>query len=135
MDFRKTFRMLLVLALALSMVLVGYQLFSLPDDVPAQITLLSSQDHSNTANEGSSSTTATGVSGGQSANVSFPLDLNIATEEQLQQVPGIGPVLSQRIVAYRQSQGGFSSIDELIQVKGIGQKTLEKIRPYFVLNS
>ena len=55
------------------------------------------------------------------------LDLNTATLEELETLPGIGPVLGQRILDYRAEYGGFQTVDELIYVKGIGEKTLEKI--------
>lgn len=51
------------------------------------------------------------------------LDLNVATAEQLQELPGIGPVLSERIVEYRIEHGGFGSIAELKDVSGIGEAT------------
>jgi competence protein ComEA len=49
-----------------------------------------------------------------------PLNLNTATVEQLQELPGVGPVLAARIVDYRQRQGGFRSVEELLNVAGIG---------------
>jgi competence protein ComEA len=49
-----------------------------------------------------------------------PIDLNTATATQLDQLPGVGPVLAQRIVDYRTQHGGFHSTDELRQVSGIG---------------
>lgn len=57
----------------------------------------------------------------------FPLDLNAATGEMLEVLPGIGPVLAQRIVEYRDLNGPFRSLGELTKVEGIGQKKLEDI--------
>jgi competence protein ComEA len=57
------------------------------------------------------------------------LNLNQATERDLDGLPGIGARLAERIVAYRQSVGAFHSLDELRQVKGIGSKKFERIRP------
>ncbi|WP_160319053.1 ComEA family DNA-binding protein [Bifidobacterium aesculapii] len=57
------------------------------------------------------------------------VDLNTATLEQLDAVPGIGPVTAQKILDHRASIGRFSSVDQLLDVPGIGAKTLEKIRP------
>ncbi len=56
------------------------------------------------------------------------LDLNKATVESLEQLPGIGSVLAQRVVAHRRSVGGFRRIDDLLEVKGIGAKKFERIR-------
>lgn len=55
------------------------------------------------------------------------LDLNTATLEELDTLPGIGPVLGQRILDYREEFGGFQTVEELLYVKGIGEKTLEKL--------
>jgi competence protein ComEA len=62
--------------------------------------------------------------------VSWPLDLNQATQPQLEQVPGIGAVMAARILAFRQAQGRFNTYDELLKVNGIGPSKLEKFRPY-----
>lgn len=56
------------------------------------------------------------------------LDLNRATEQDFDALPGIGPKLAERIMAHRQSVGTFHSLDELRAVKGIGKKKFERIR-------
>lgn len=58
------------------------------------------------------------------------VDLNTADRQELMELPGIGEVLSQRILDFREEQGGFSSVEELVRVRGIGEKTLEKVRKY-----
>ena len=57
-----------------------------------------------------------------------PLDLNRATAQELTTLPGIGEVLAQRIVDYREAHGPFRSVEELIAVEGIGEGKLEKLR-------
>ena len=63
------------------------------------------------------------------------LDLNRATEEDFDALPGIGPRLAERILEYRKSAGAFHSLDELRAVKGIGKKTFERIRPLITVSS
>jgi competence protein ComEA len=58
-----------------------------------------------------------------------PVDLNTATIEQLDGLPGVGPVLAQRIVDWRTAHGRFSSVDALTDVSGIGERTLADLRP------
>jgi competence protein ComEA len=60
-----------------------------------------------------------------------PLDVNRATVEELQSLPGIGPALAERIVAAREEQM-FISLDDLVRVRGIGEATIERLRPLAV---
>lgn len=60
----------------------------------------------------------------------IPLDINKATTRDFEALPGIGPKLAERIVEARTRLGGFKSIDDLKQVKGIGEGKLERIRRY-----
>ncbi len=62
------------------------------------------------------------------AYASQPVDLNTATVQQLEQIKGIGPTRANAIVAYRSQHKRFSKVAELIQVKGIGAKTLAKLK-------
>jgi competence protein ComEA len=57
------------------------------------------------------------------------VDLNAATQSQLDALPGIGPVLAGRILQFRQEHGRFTSVDELGEVSGIGEAVLERLRP------
>jgi competence protein ComEA len=65
--------------------------------------------------------------------VNFPYDLNSATQNQLEQVPGIGPALAERILKYRTEHGKFNSYEDLLKVPGIGGAKLEKFRSYLVV--
>jgi competence protein ComEA len=58
-----------------------------------------------------------------------PVNLNTATIDQLQTLPGIGRATAQRILEYRQKAGGFKKIEELMNVKGIGEKSFLKLKP------
>ena len=58
------------------------------------------------------------------------ININSASAAQLTELPGIGPKLAARIVEYRQKSGGFRSVQELLNVKGIGEKNLAKLQPH-----
>ena len=63
-----------------------------------------------------------------------PVDLNTADAQMLDELPGIGEVLAQRILSYREEHGGFESVDELLEVSGIGPKTMEGLRERVTVN-
>ncbi len=69
-----------------------------------------------------------GVAQAESQGVQTPLDLNRATAEELESLPGIGAVKAAAILAVRDSKGGFRSLDELEGVRGIGPVLAEKLR-------
>ena len=57
------------------------------------------------------------------------VNMNTATVEQLDAVKGVGPAKAKAIVAYREKNGPFKSVDELAKVKGFGEKSVAKLRP------
>ena len=63
-----------------------------------------------------------------------PININTAGAADLQQVPGIGPSTAQKILDTRKSYGSFKSVDDLLSIKGIGPKKLEKMRKYLTVS-
>lgn len=64
------------------------------------------------------------------SSVVFPIDINLASEEELTSISGIGPATAENIISYRNEHGFFGSVDELINVSGIGEKKLAALRGY-----
>jgi competence ComEA-like helix-hairpin-helix protein len=62
-----------------------------------------------------------------------PININTAGATELQQVPGIGPSTAQKILDTRKSYGNFKSVDDLLAIKGIGPKKLDKMRKYLTI--
>ena len=62
------------------------------------------------------------------------VNVNTASSEQLQLLPRIGPALAERIIAFRETNGPFKSPDEMVAVKGIGERSLETLRPYLAVS-
>ena len=77
---------------------------------------------------GQSGTSQVSDKGGQTNAKDGKINLNTATAEELQTISGIGAKRAEDIIAYRESHGGFQSVDDLKNVSGIGDKTLDKIR-------
>ena len=62
-----------------------------------------------------------------------PVNINTANSEQLQTVPGIGPATAEKILQMRKSYGAFKSVDDLLAIRGLGPKRLEKMRKYLTV--
>jgi competence protein ComEA len=58
------------------------------------------------------------------------INLNTASASELQRIPGIGPAMAERLIAYRQQNGAFHSVEDLLQVSGIGEKKFARIQPF-----
>lgn len=70
---------------------------------------------------------AGGAAGGGDAG--GPVNLNTASQAQLEELPGVGPVLAQRIIEWRTEHGRFTTVDELGEVSGVGEKTFAQLQP------
>ncbi|MFM0760619.1 helix-hairpin-helix domain-containing protein [Streptococcus suis] len=79
------------------------------------------------------STTASSAMSPEEKNTNL-VNLNTATEADLQTISGIGAKRATDIIAYREANGGFKSVDDLNNVSGIGDKTMESIRPYVTVD-
>lgn len=66
-------------------------------------------------------------------SVSYPLDLNTCTAEELMTINGIGEVKANNIIEYRDYLGGYTSVEQIKNIKGIGDKVYEKISPYLTV--
>jgi competence protein ComEA len=74
-----------------------------------------------------------GAGAGVTTGATAPVSLNTATLEQLETLPGVGPVLGQNIIDWRTANGGFHSVDQLTEVSGIGDVTFAELQPLVTL--
>ena len=69
------------------------------------------------------------------AAASSQVNLNTATQAQLETLPGVGAATAKRIIEYRDKNGGFKKIEELMNVRGIGEKSFLKLKPLIVVTA
>jgi len=70
------------------------------------------------------------ATGASAKEHSDPVDINSASAPDLEKVPGIGPSLSKRIIEFREKNGPFSTVEDLLKIQGIGEKSLAHFRDY-----
>jgi competence ComEA-like helix-hairpin-helix protein len=63
-----------------------------------------------------------------------PINLNLASAKELQELPGVGPVTAQRIIDMREKSGRFHRVEDLLAVRGISQKKLDAMRPHLTVS-
>ncbi|WCC80651.1 helix-hairpin-helix domain-containing protein [Cutibacterium equinum] len=90
------------------------------------------QTATTTTHQGAGPTDA-GESGSGSTAGGGPINLNTASQGELESIDGVGPVMAGRIMAWRQEHGRFTSVDQLREISGVGPKTFEKIKPHVTL--
>jgi competence protein ComEA len=70
--------------------------------------------------------------GAESSEPSGVVNINTASSEELQLLPRVGPALAGRIIEFREANGPFQTVDEILAVKGIGESSFEKLEPFIV---
>lgn len=70
-----------------------------------------------------------GEQAGERSQAAAPVNLNTATAQQLEELPGVGPVLAASIIQWRENNGGFTAVEDLQEVSGIGPRSFEKLAP------
>lgn len=126
-------RCLVVVAAILCALIIGYNLFFTPEvkmtavyvDEPS-----SSLGSENTSVGAEAPKAESGAAGSGSAGIPLEgkININTASAEKLDELPGIGPVLAGRIIDYREQNGGFQSLEQLKNVSGIGESIFEKLK-------
>ena len=131
MKERKIALVLLMLTLTFAGFCVG--LFIGKQREPASVTIYTTKTPTATVSESTAASELPPESTQGAAYVDGLLDINLASVEDFTTLPGIGPALAQRIVDYREQNGRFSSVEELRNISGIGEKRLSAILEYITV--
>lgn len=131
MKERKIALVLLMLTLTFAGFCVG--LFIGKQREPASVTIYTTKTPTAAVSESTAAPELPPESTQGAAYVDGLLDINLASVEDLTTLPGIGPALAQRIVDYREQNGRFSSVEELRNISGIGEKRLSAILEYITV--
>jgi competence protein ComEA len=138
MNERRVIQFAVGLTVLLCVFIVGFSIGGGSKSKALVLVSSSSAAESSAVSESSASTApseavSAAESSAESAEELQPFNLNTATKEQLVALPGVGDVIAERILDYRTKVGNFMTIEELLNVDGIGEKKLEEIRPYLYL--
>lgn len=95
--------------------------------------IVSKKGDSNNNSEKSGYSSSGSESNYQGENIQNKININKADVTELQKITGVGPSTAKKIIDYRNSNGGFKTIDDLKKVKGIGEKTFSKIKDYITI--
>ncbi len=131
MKERKIALVLLMLTLTFAGFCVG--LFIGKQREPASVTIYTTKTPTAAVSESTAALESPPESTQGAAYADGLLDINLASVEDLTTLPGIGPALAQRIVDYREQNGRFSSVEELRNISGIGEKRLSAILEYITV--
>ena len=118
-EFKRPEAFLLAVGAAIFALTLVFMLYLEKNPFPAQVYYVSDSEK------------AALVESGEAESVL--ININTADAETLTKLPGIGSVTAERIIAYRDENGNFSSVDELINVQGIGENILDTISPFIVV--
>lgn len=100
-------------------------------DKPINSSVKSSvSDNSEVSSNKATSNTSTNTYNNNSSSVSFPINLNTCTAEELMAIDHVGETRANAIIAYREHLGGYTSVDQLKNISGIGDSVYESIAPY-----
>lgn len=129
----------IILYYALSMPKISVQDTSASVYTVSEVSETATQITANTVTDNGTDGTVAGAksdtdsSSDADVSVSYPLDLNTCTAEELMTINGIGEVKANNIIEYRDYLGGYTSVDQIKNIKGIGDKVYEKISPYLTV--
>ena len=97
-----------------------------------QIAITNSNSISVNVRDNETTVSVNSLSESSSARIEL-IDINTASEDLLCEIHGIGPSLAKRIIEYRETEGPFTSIEDLMNVRGIGEAIFEKMKPYITV--
>ena len=118
----KQLKALIVVAAILCAMIIGYNAFFVPDASGYQYFAASQAEIAVDSGADKTESPAIGV-----------VNINTASEEELDTLPGIGPAIAAEIIAYREENGPFRSPEEIMSVNLIGEKTFEKMKAYITV--